>query len=51
MTFRPKIVVLLGFQFLRLWANFGVYFMLKANVDMKSFYLVEKILDNLSLSI
>jgi len=40
--------VLLEFQFLRLRANFGVYFMLEADFDMLSLYLV---LENLSVSV
>ena len=34
--------MLLGFQFLRLRANIGVYFMLEAYFGKKSSYLVEK---------
>ena len=40
--------MLLEFQFLRLRANFGVYFMLEADFDMLSLYLV---LENLSVSV
>jgi len=35
MTFWPKILVLLEFQFLCPRANFGVYFMLEAYFDLK----------------
>jgi len=34
--------VFLQLQFLRLRANFGVYFMLEAYFDLQSLYLVEK---------
>ena len=50
-TFRPKILALLVLQFLRLRANFDVYLMLKAYFGIKSSSLVEKRLENLSLSV
>jgi len=43
--------VLLKYQFLRLRANFGVYFVLDAYFDVLSLYLVEKMLENLSVSV
>ena len=51
MTFRPKILVFLEFQFLRSRANFGVYFMLEALFAMQSLFLVEKMLENLCVSV
>jgi len=41
-TFGPTILVLLEFQFSRLRADFGVYFMLEAYSDKLTFYLAEK---------
>jgi len=42
-------LVLLELQFLRPWANFGAYFFMEAYFDMSSLYLVEKVLENLSV--